>query len=435
MATTRGVVRVATAGSVDDGKSTLIGRLLFDCKALMADQLDHIKEASLRRGFARTELALLTDGLRAEREQGITIDVSWRYFSTQRRRFVLADTPGHVQYTRNMVTGASTADVSVVLVDAERGVADQTRRHLYITALLGVPRVIVAVNKMDRVGFDRVRFHALAAEVQQIFAAGGGTGRLEAVPVSALHGDNIVEPSDKTPWYQGSSLLTLLEQGGGGAAHDGPGRFPVQWVIRPQEERHHHYRGLAGRVAAGTIRVGERVVVLPGGQHSVIKAIDVAEDARALAAAGDSIVLHLRDDVDAARGDLVAAADDAPTPSTELTVDVCWLSTRPLLRGARLTLKHTTRRVRAIVDEIVSRTDVTSGAPEPSERLEVNDLGRLRLTLAEPILAEPYSRSRSLGAAILIDDVSTDTVGACMIRGTSDQRHFNCVASAERTES
>jgi sulfate adenylyltransferase subunit 1 len=410
------VVRVATAGSVDDGKSTLIGRLLFDCKALLVDQLDHVEEASRRRGFARTELALVTDGLRAEREQGITIDVAWRYFSTPRRRFILADTPGHVQYTRNMVTGASTADVAVVLIDAERGTTDQTRRHLYITSLLRVPRAIVAVNKMDRVGFAQARFAELAQEARAIFAAAGGAGELEVVPISALRGDNVVDRSPDTPWYEGATVLSLLEAGAGGAAAAGPGRLAVQWVIRPQEERFHDYRGLAGRVAAGVLRVGERVVVMPGAQSSVIAAIEHGGERREQAAAGESIVLHLADDLDVARGDLIASAADAPAPRTELTVDVCWLSTRPLSPGARVTVKHTTRRVRAIVDEIVHRTDVTTGAASPAEQLQLNDLGRLRLQLADPICAEPYAQSRPLGSVILIDDASAETVGAAMIR-------------------
>jgi sulfate adenylyltransferase subunit 1 len=412
------VVRVATAGSVDDGKSTLIGRLLFDCKALLVDQLDHIEQASQRRGFQRTELALVTDGLRAEREQGITIDVAWRYFSTPRRRFILADTPGHVQYTRNMVTGASTADVAVVLIDAERGATDQTRRHLYITALLAVPRVIVAINKMDRVGFDRARFEALAREAQQIFTAGGGIGELATVPISALRGDNVVDRSPDTPFYDGPVLLTLLEDGVNSAAAEGPGRLPVQWVIRPQDERHHDYRGLAGRVAAGTLRVGETVIVQPGGQQSTIARLEVGGEARERAAAGESIVLHLADDVDVSRGDLIAPVGDAPAPQDELTVDVCWLSTRPLQPGARLTAKHTTRRVKALVAEIVHRTDVTTGAasPPPDGKLALNDLGRLRLQLAGPLCTEPYTKSRPLGSLILIDDATAETVGACMIR-------------------
>jgi sulfate adenylyltransferase subunit 1 len=382
----------------------------------LVDQLDHVEEASRRRGFARTELALVTDGLRSEREQGITIDVAWRYFSTPRRRFILADTPGHVQYTRNMVTGASTADVAVVLLDAERGATDQTRRHLHITAMLAVPQVIVAVNKMDRVGFDRARFEELATAAREIFVTGGGKGAVAAAPISALRGDNVVDRSTETPWYEGPTLLTLLEEGASTHVFDGPGRLPVQWVIRPQEERFHDYRGLAGRLAAGTLRVGERVVALPSGQDSVVAAIEVSGEPREQARSGESLVLHLRDDLDIGRGDLVAAASDAPFASTELAVDVCWLSSRPLVPGARLTVKHTTRRVRTVVDTIVQRTDVTTGVASAADRLVLNDLGRLQLSLAEPIFAEPYARSRPLGSLLLIDEPSAETVAACMIR-------------------
>jgi sulfate adenylyltransferase large subunit len=411
-----GVVRVATAGSVDDGKSTLIGRVLLDCKALLVDQLDHIEEASKRRGFQRTELALVTDGLRAEREQGITIDVAWRYFSTPRRRFILADTPGHVQYTRNMVTGASTADVAVVLVDAERGATDQTHRHLLIAALLAVPRVIVAINKMDRVGFDRARFESLASEAKKIYAAGGGQAIVSAVPISALRGDNLVERGAESPWYDGPTLLSLLESSHAKARGDGPGRLPIQWVIRPQDEAHHDYRGLAGRVADGTLRVGDPIIALPSGHTSTIAAIEVAGAPAQSASAGDSVVVQLKDDLDVARGDLIASAAQAPSPTESIEVDVCWLTTNKLKPGARLALKHTTRRVRAIVDAIVHRRDVTTGALSDASELVLNDLGRLRLTLASPICAEPYERSRAMGSALLIDEASAETVGAAMIR-------------------
>jgi sulfate adenylyltransferase large subunit len=410
------VVRVATCGSVDDGKSTLIGRLLFDCKAILSDQLDHIEQASQRRGFARTELALVTDGLRAEREQGITIDVAWRYFATARRRFILADTPGHAQYTRNMVTGASTADVAIVLIDAERGTTDQTRRHLFIAALLGVPHVILAVNKMDRVGFDSARYHALADEARAIFARGGGRAVLQAVPVSALRGDNIVERSSDTPYYTGPTLLELLENSAERVEDEGPGRLAVQWVIRPQDEAFHAYRGLAGRVAEGTLRVGEHVQILPSGAASKIARIEVSGAAREVAHRGDSAVLHLVDDLDVGRGDLVAAVSEALTPAQSIEVDVCWLSTHGVRAGARLSVKHTTRKSRALVEQIVHRRDVVHGTEEAVTTLELNDLGRLRLQLASPICAVPYARSRALGSLLLIDEQSAETVGAAMIR-------------------
>jgi sulfate adenylyltransferase subunit 1 len=410
------VVRVATAGSVDDGKSTLIGRLLLDCKALQIDQLQHVEEASVRRGFARTELALLTDGLRAEREQGITIDVAWRYFATDKRRFILADTPGHVQYTRNMVTGASSADVAVVLLDAERGATDQSRRHLLITALLRVPRVIVAVNKMDRVGFDAARFVELTELARDIYLRGGGTGELHSVPISALRGDNVVERSRDTGFFDGPTLLSLLEEGASPRLASGPGRLPIQWVVRPQAERFHDYRGLAGRMAEGSLQVGERVQLLPSGLHSEIVRIEVSGGDRAVAHRGDSVIVHLRDDVDVARGDLIASAIGAPVPVEQLEADVCWLSSRPLVPGARVTLKHTTRRVRAVVADIAHRRDVTTGELSPADALTLNDLGRIRLSLTGPLCVEPYARSRTLGSLLVIDEASGETLGAAMAR-------------------
>ena len=410
------VVRVATAGSVDDGKSTLIGRLLFDCKALLTDQLDHVEKASVRRGFARTELALVTDGLRAEREQGITIDVAWRYFATAKRRFIMADTPGHVQYTRNMVTGASTADVAVVLIDAARGPTDQTRRHLFISAMLAVPRVIVAVNKMDRVGFAEARYSELAQQAAESFKDGGGLGEITTVPICALRGDNIVERSVDMPWYSGPTLLDLLESSSRPARVEGPGRLPIQWVIRPQDEKFHDYRGLAGRVADGTLRVGESILVLPAGATSKITAIEVSGESRDSATAGDSTIVHLEDDIDASRGDLLVSSEGAPLPVEAIEAEVCWMTTTPLRPGARLTAKHTTRRVRAVVDEIVYRRDVGSGTTSPAKELQLNDLGRIKIRLAGPLCVAPYSLSRALGSVLLIDESTGETVGAAMVR-------------------
>ena len=411
------VVRVATAGSVDDGKSTLIGRLLLDCKALLTDQLEHVEQASVRRGFARTELALVTDGLRAEREQGITIDVAWRYFSTAKRRFILADTPGHVQYTRNMVTGASTADVTVVLLDAERGATDQTRRHLLITALLGVPRVIIAVNKMDRVAFDQSRFEQLAADAKATYVQGGGRGEVLSVPISALRGDNVVDRSAATPFYAGPTLLGLLERGGAGEAASGPGRLPIQWVVRPQTEQFHDYRGLAGRVADGTLQVGEQVRVMPAGTLTEITRIETSGRDERVARRGDSVILHLRDDVDAARGDLIVSAATAPTPRDRIEVDVCWMATAPLRPGARVGVKHTTRRVKAIVEAIAHRRDVTTGEVGPTTELALNDLGRVTLQLSGALCVEPYARSRAMGSLILVDEATGESIGAAMAVG------------------
>ena len=416
MTTSSAVVRVATAGSVDDGKSTLIGRLLFDSKSLMTDQLDQVEEASRRRGFGRTELALITDGLRAEREQGITIDVAWRYFATADRRFILADTPGHVQYTRNMVTGASTADVAIVLLDAERGATDQTRRHLFIAALLAVPRVILAVNKMDRVGFDRARYEALVCDATRWYRTGAGQAPVLGVPLSALRGDNVVERSRETPWYAGPTLLEALHESVAPPEDLGPARLPVQWVIRPQEEAHHDYRGLAGRLAAGTLAIGDDVIVLPAGHTSKVARLESSGHHVERAHAGESIVLQLADDIDVSRGDLVCAANDALPPVEHLEVDVCWLGTTILRPGARLTVKHTTRRVTAIVEEIVHRRDVTEGAIEPATQLQLNDLGRIKLRLAGPLCVSSYAQSRALGSLLLIDEATADTVGAAMVR-------------------
>jgi sulfate adenylyltransferase subunit 1 len=411
------VVRVATAGSVDDGKSTLIGRLLHDSRALYTDQLEHVEEASRRRGFARTELALLTDGLRAEREQGITIDVAWRYFTTARARFVLADTPGHVQYTRNMVTGASHADVAVVLIDAERGPTEQSRRHLAISALLAVPRLLVAVNKMDRVGHAQARYQELVAEIERFLAALPGQPRATFVPVAALAGDNVVERSTHMPWYDGPTLITLLEEASSrDRSARGPGRFAVQWVIRPQEEQHHDYRGLAGRMTSGTLRTGDQVVILPAGLTTRLERIELGGDDRESAVAGDSVTLHLADDLDVARGDLVAGAEGAPAPVSELDADVCWLSSRPLAPGARVTIKHTSRRVRAVITTIEHVVDMTHATHHPAAKLQQNDIGRVHIRLAEPLCPAPYAQDRALGSLLIIDDASAETIGAGMVR-------------------
>ncbi len=409
------VVRVATAGSVDDGKSTLIGRLLLDCHALFTDQLEHIEVASKRRGFARTELALVTDGLRAEREQGITIDVAWRYFSTSRRRFVLADTPGHVQYTRNMVTGASQADVAVMLVDAERGPTEQTLRHLAIAVLLAVPRLVVAINKMDRVAFSQARYEALVAQLEAMVRSLGRPASLSFIPVSALGGDHIVKRSAHTPWYDGPTLLEALEQAAPALqSPQGPARMPIQWVSRPQDERFHHYRGLAGRVTSGTLHVGERVVVLPAGLETTIRGIEVLEGPLDSASAGQSVVLHLAEDVDVARGDVIASVEQAPIPVRVFHAEVCWLSGPALTQGRRLLVKHGSCLCRAVVDAVVHTLDVTTGATRPATQLRGNELGKITLRVATPLCVEPYRNSRAMGSLLLIDEASGETVGAAM---------------------
>jgi sulfate adenylyltransferase large subunit len=402
------LLRLVTAGSVDDGKSTLIGRLLFDTKQILADQLEHIEDASRRRGHDYVDLALLTDGLRAEREQGITIDVAYRSFVTPRRRFQLADAPGHVQYTRNMVTGASTADLAVILVDARKGVVEQTRRHSYIAAMLEIPHVAFAVNKMDLVEFSEERFDEIARELAEL-ASRLGLHDPQPIPVSALLGDNVVEPTDAMPWYAGPTLLEHLESVDLTVDRNlEDRRFPVQWVIRPNYD----YRGYAGQVASGIWRAGDEVVVLPSGLRSRVAGIDGAD----AAVAGMSVTIRLEDDLDVSRGDLLADPESAPVAARELTARLCWMSERPLEPRARLLVKHTTRTVPARVDELVSKVDIhTLDDVRAPERLELNDLARVKLRLGEPIVADPYAHNRATGAFIVVDEATNDTVAAGMI--------------------
>ena len=420
------LLRLATAGSVDDGKSTLVGRLLHDSKSILADQLDAVERVSRSRGLEGPDLALLTDGLRAEREQGITIDVAYRYFATARRSFVLADCPGHVQYTRNTVTGSSTADAIVLLVDVRHGVLEQTRRHLAVAALLRVPQVIVAVNKIDLVGFDPAAFDQVEAQVREV-AEDLGIPALTVIPVSALLGDNVVDHSANTPWYHGPALLELLEELPTADLPEAEAfRFPVQYVLRPQaaalSPEFVEYRGYAGQVASGVVRVGDEVVALPSGRRVCVEGIDTADGSRAEAFAGESVTLRLSDDIDLARGDLIAAADDAPEPAKELDAFVCWLNERPLRAGAKVLLKHTTRTVRAQVREIDGRLDLDSLTSEPGESLELNDIGRVKIRLAGEVAAEPYARSRRTGSFLLIDADSGQTLAAGMVTGARAER-------------
>jgi bifunctional enzyme CysN/CysC/sulfate adenylyltransferase subunit 1 len=410
------LLRLVTAGSVDDGKSTLLGRLLYDTKQILADQLEHIEETSLRRGDGYVNLALLTDGLRAEREQGITIDVAYRSFVTPRRRFQLADAPGHVQYTRNMVTGASTADVAVILLDARNGVVEQTRRHAYIAAQLVIPHVVVAVNKMDLVGFSADRFAEIEADLRAL------SERLRlhdarAIPMSALEGDNVVDRGDSMPWYTGPTLLEHLE--GIEIAADRnleDRRFPVQWVIRPMSHEHHDYRGYAGEIAGGVWRAGDEVLVLPSGRRTRVAAVETFDGPLDAAIPPQSVTIRLEDEIDVARGDMLADPERAPIVARELVAELCWMSERPLEPRARLAVKHTTRASRAIVEELVSVVDMHTLENRPApERLELNDLGVVRLRLAEPLAVDPYERNRATGAFILIDEATNDTVAAGMV--------------------
>ncbi|MFP8962675.1 sulfate adenylyltransferase subunit 1 [Streptomyces nanhaiensis] len=409
------LLRFATAGSVDDGKSTLVGRLLHDSKSVLADQLEAVEHASRSRGAAGPDLALLTDGLRAEREQGITIDVAYRYFATPRRRFILADTPGHVQYTRNMVTGASTAELAIILVDARNGVVEQTRRHAAVAALLRVPHVVLAVNKMDLVGYSEPVF-ARIAEQFTAYAASLGVPEITAVPISALVGDNVVTPSEHMDWYSGPTVLEHLETVE--VDHDPAGdvaRFPVQYVIRPQTAEHPDYRGYAGQIASGVLRVGRPVTVLPSGRTSVIEGIDLLGQSVPAAWAPQSVTVRLADDLDVSRGDLIVPADDAPATAQDVTATVCHLHDTPLRVGQRVLLKHTTRTVKAIVKEIGSRLtlDDLSHHPEPGE-LVANDIGRVRIRTAEPLPLDPYALSRRTGSFLLIDPADGSTLTAGM---------------------
>jgi sulfate adenylyltransferase large subunit len=421
------LLRFTTAGSVDDGKSTLIGRLLYDSKQVFEDQLEHVAQASERRGGEGTlDLALLTDGLRAEREQGITIDVAYRYFATARRRFIIADCPGHRQYTRNMVTGASTADVAVVLIDARRGVLEQSKRHAFLSALLGIPHMFVAVNKMDLVDFSRSRYEEIVAEFEEFatkLRGGKNPRRTETsyVPISALEGDNVVARSERMGWYDGPPLLDLLEQVEVAYDHPDakPARFPVQWVIRPQTaggDGHSDYRGYSGQLASGALRVGDEVAVLPAGTRTRVAGIDTFDGALEEATAPMSLTLLLEDEVDVSRGQLICHPDEAPTVGRELTADLCWMAEQPLRPGGRYVLKHTAHSATAIVDGFEDILDVhTLERVAPPEQLELNDIARVRLRTSAPLAFDPYTANRRTGSFILIDESSNGTVAGGMI--------------------
>ncbi|WP_406860751.1 GTP-binding protein [Streptomyces sp. HUAS MG47] len=409
------LLRFATAGSVDDGKSTLVGRLLHDSKSVLADQLEAVERASAARGQHGPDLALLTDGLRAEREQGITIDVAYRYFATPRRRFVLADTPGHVEYTRNMVTGASTAELTVILVDARNGVVEQTRRHAAIAALLRVPHVVLAVNKMDLVGYAEHVFAAIAEEFTA-YATELGIAEVTAIPVSALAGDNVVEPSATMGWYGGPTVLEHLERvPAGHEAGDRHARLPVQYVIRPQTPEHPDYRGYAGQIAAGSFRVGEPVTVLPSGRTSRIAGIDLLGRPVEVARSTQSVTVLLEDDLDVSRGDLIVPSGDAPPTTQDIEATVCHVADRPLTVGRRVLLKHGTRTVKAVVRNIPSRLalDDLSLRPVPGE-LVANDIGRVAVRTAEPLPVDAYADSRRTGSFLLIDPDDGTTLAAGM---------------------
>jgi bifunctional enzyme CysN/CysC len=409
------LLRFATAGSVDDGKSTLIGRLLHDSKAILEDQLAHVAETSERRGDGYLNLALLTDGLRAEREQGITIDVAYRYFATSRRKFIIADTPGHDQYTRNMVTGASTADLSVVLVDARHGVVEQTRRHMYIASLLRIPHVVVCVNKMDLVDYDEPVFERIAEDLTD-WSARLGIPDVTFIPISALNGDNVVDRSERMDWYQGPPLLYHLEHVVIAQDRDLSGlRFPVQWVVRPSADLDPDYRGYAGQLAGGVLRPGDEVLVLPSGQRTRVEAIDTFNGELECAFPPMSVAVRVADQLDISRGDMIVAPDDPPSPSRELEATLCWMSETPLRAGARYAIKHTTTRARAVVEECEYRVNVNSLAHESAGELSLNEIGRIRLRTSQPLVVDPYARNRATGSFVLIDEATGDTAAAGMV--------------------
>jgi bifunctional enzyme CysN/CysC len=411
------LLRFATAGSVDDGKSTLIGRLLYDTKTIFADQLEAVEAASASRGDEYTNLALLTDGLRAEREQGITIDVAYRYFATPRRKFIIADTPGHIQYTRNMVTGASTADLALILVDARKGLVEQSRRHAFLTSLLRVPHLVLCVNKMDLVGWDKAVYDKIADEFTS-FAAKLEITDLTIIPVSALNGDNIASRSENSPWYEGPSLLHHLEH-----VHIASDRnlvdvrFPVQYVIRPQSTTVTDYRGYAGQVASGVLKPGDEVMVLPSGLHSTIAGIDTADGPVAEAFPPMSVTVRLTDEIDISRGDLICRPHNAPAVAQDIEAMICWMDeTAPLRVGAKYAIKHTTRTARTVVRGLQYRLDVTTlHRDENAGELQLNEIGRIKLRTTVPLLADEYRRNRTTGGFILIDESTNRTVGAGMI--------------------
>jgi len=415
------LVRLATVGSVDDGKSTLMGRLLYDSKQIFEDQLESIEKTSKQRGNDYVDLSLLTDGLRAEREQGITIDVAYRYFATPRRKFVMADTPGHVQYTRNMVTGASTADVALILIDARHGIVEQTRRHAFISTLLRVPHLVVCVNKMDLVDYDKGIFDKIKDEFRQ-FAARLDVTDLQFIPISALAGDNVVERSMNMNWYEGTSLLHYLEEVH--VASDRnlvDARFPVQYVIRPHREGFQDYRGYAGTVAGGVFRPGDEVMVLPSGFTSTVEAVETMDGEMSEAYAPMSCTLRLTDNIDISRGDMICRTSNSPEVGQDIDAMVCWMTELSnLTPRTKLGIKHTTRSARAMVTELRYRLDInTLRRDENAESLTLNEMGRVTLRTTQPLFYDEYRRNRTTGSFILIDESNNNTVGAGMILGAS----------------
>ena len=415
-----GLLRFLTCGSVDDGKSTLIGRLLFDSKTILADTLNAIEKTSAKRGMTAVDLSLLTDGLQAEREQGITIDVAYRYFTTGTRKYIIADAPGHEQYTRNMVTAASTANLAIILVDARKGVQTQTRRHSYLASLVGIPHLLVAVNKMDLVDYDQAVFEKIKADYLA-FAEKLGIKDLRFIPLSALNGDMVVDRGERLGWYNGPTLMNILESTP--AAHTEKAedfRFPVQFVCRPQDSANpalHDYRGFMGRVESGEIAVGDAVTVLPSGLTSTVKAIEIGGEQIARAIHEQSVSILLADEIDISRGDMIIKTAEQPLTTKQVDATVCWLSETPMSPARTYLLRHTSREVKAKIAKIDYRLDVNTLKQESTATLAMNDIAQLTLKLAQPIFADAYDKNRSTGAFIIIDESTNNTVGAGMIDG------------------
>ena len=410
------LLRFTTAGSVDDGKSTLIGRLLFDSKSIFQDQLEAVEKSSKNRGHDHLDLALLTDGLKDEREQGITIDVAYRYFATPKRKFIIADTPGHTQYTRNMVTGASTANLALILVDARKGVIEQTRRHSYIASLLKIPHIVICVNKMDLVDYNQERFDEIVEQYKD-FAAKLEVSDIRFVPISALKGDNVVNRSENMDWYQGSTLLNTLETIHIGSDYNHiDGRFPVQTVIRPQSDEFHDFRGYAGRVAGGIFKPGDEIAVLPSGFTSAIKEIYCGEETTNEAFAPKSVTMTLEDDIDISRGDMIVRVNNQPRQEQDIDMMMCWFNNKPMVPGAKFTLMHTTNEARAMIKEVVYKVDInTLKRQEDDKNIEMNDICRVRIRTTKPLFVDSYRKNRITGSVILVDEGTHETVAAGMI--------------------
>ncbi|MCO6499015.1 MAG: sulfate adenylyltransferase subunit CysN [Vicingus serpentipes] len=410
------LLRFSTAGSVDDGKSTLIGRLLYDSKSIFQDQYDAIEESSKRKGDENVNLALLTDGLRAEREQGITIDVAYRYFATPKRKFIIADTPGHIQYTRNMVTGSSTSNLSIILIDARHGVVEQTCRHTFISSLLGIPHVVFCINKMDLVDYSEEAYEKIKSDLEA-FSSKLDVKDIHFIPISALNGDNVVNQSEKMDWYKGSTLMYLLENIHIGSDYNHIDcRFPVQNVIRPQSDKYPDYRGYAGRIAGGVFKPGDEVAILPSGFTSKIKSIDTMNGQLAEAFAPMSVAITLEDDIDVSRGDMIVRENNQPSVDQNIDLMICWLNDKKMTPNGKYAIKHTSNDVRCVIKEVVYKMNINNlHRIEDDKEINMNDVARISIRTTKPLLFDKYTRNRTTGSLILIDEATNETVGAGMI--------------------